>query len=111
MGHGDGTVVELEKKKKSKREKGEYMRRISCSSRSALNLKISAADHEVKRAEIELAKTQDDGPSLEIKEKKKKRERRRDIEELVVPQAEDTPGQPSTFLASSAREKLKYMSL
>ena len=36
MAHGDGAAVELKKKKKAKKEKGEYMRRISCSGRSAL---------------------------------------------------------------------------
>ena len=89
----DGTVVELKKKKKSNKEKGEYMRRISCSSPSALNMKISATDHEAKRAEAELATTQDDGHGLGIKEKKRKRRKDKDAEEIAVPQAEDTPGE------------------
>lgn len=97
MAHEDGAVVEL-KKKKSKKEKGEYMRRISRSSLSALNVKISVTDHEAKRAEIELAKTQDGDRGLEVKEKRKK-ERGKRTRELAVPQAEDTSGEWLNFTA------------
>lgn len=41
MTREDGVVVESKKKKRSKREKGEYMRQTSCPSLSALNMKIS----------------------------------------------------------------------
>lgn len=93
MGHEDGAVVELKKKMKSKKEKGEYMRPIFCSSRSALNAKISGADHEVKQAESEFPTTQDDGHTSEVKEKKKKKKgKAKDSEEIVAPQVEDTPG-------------------
>jgi hypothetical protein len=93
MGHEDGTVVALQKKKKSRKEKGEYMRRIFCSSWSALIVKISVADQDTKRAEIELPATQDDGHSLEVKEKKKKKGKAKDAEEFVLPRGEDTPGE------------------
>jgi len=43
MAREDGAIVELKKKKKSKKEKGEYMRHMSCSTRSALNMKFSFA--------------------------------------------------------------------
>ena len=41
MDRENGTVVELKKKKKSKKEKGEYMRQMLRSSWPALNVKIS----------------------------------------------------------------------
>jgi len=40
MVHEGGAVVELKKKKKSKKEKGEYMRQTSYRSLSALSVKI-----------------------------------------------------------------------
>ena len=43
MDHENGAVVELRKKKKSKKEKGEYMRQMLRSSWPALNVKISFA--------------------------------------------------------------------
>lgn len=91
MAREDDVVVELKKKKKTKKEKGEYMRKIShLADRSVLNVKISrsedfAADHERKRAGIGPTTMQDDGQSLEVKEKRKK-ERKRVIEEPVAPQ-------------------------
>ena len=96
MAHEEGVAVELKKKKKFKKEKGEYMRRISPTSRSALNVKISPTDHKAKRAEIELATIPDDGNGLEVKEEGKKEKEKRGkgkgTQELTVPQAEDTPG-------------------
>lgn len=43
MERENGAVVELKEKKKSKKEKGEYMRQIFCSSWLALNVKFSFA--------------------------------------------------------------------
>jgi hypothetical protein len=105
MAHEDHAVVELQKKK-SKKEKGEYMRPISPPSPSALNVKISATDHEAKQAETELAKKQDDGHSLEVKEKRKnKKGKGKDTEEPTVTRPEDTPGELSIFPASTLGAK------
>ena len=102
MVHADGAVGEYKKKKKSKQEKGEYMRRISSSSRLALNVKISV--HEAERAEGRLTTTQDDGHSLEVKKEEKKD---KETEELVL-QAEDYSSKRLIYLARA--RALEYTS-
>lgn len=53
----------------------------------------SATDHEAKSVEIEPATTQDDGQSVEVKERRKKKKRAKDSEETVALEIEDTPGE------------------
>lgn len=91
MPREDDAIVELKKKKKSKKEKGEYMRKISrLAGRSALSpenfpSEDSAADHKMKRADVGSAVMPDDGQGPEVKEKRK-REKKKVIEEPVAPQ-------------------------
>ena len=47
----------------------------------------------MKSAEIELAITQDDGQTIEANEKKGKKKKRRDAEDIAAPRVEDTPSE------------------
>ena len=52
-----------------------------------------ATDRKTKSDEIELTATQDDGQSVEAKDKKERKKKKRDVEEIVAPQVEDTPSE------------------
>lgn len=53
----------------------------------------SSTDHETKRAEIEHPTTHDNGPSAELKERKKKKKKAKDTEGPASSQVEDTPSE------------------
>lgn len=70
----------------------EYLAQVG--RRSASNFLLpdgSSADHETKRAEPELPTTQDDGLSVEVKERRKKKKKTKDAEEPCSSQVGDTP--------------------
>lgn len=53
-----------------------------------------ATDRKTKRAKIELTATQDGGQSVDSKDKKRERKKKkRDPDEIVAPQVEDTPSE------------------
>ncbi|KAF9785827.1 DEAD-domain-containing protein [Thelephora terrestris] len=67
MTREDGSVLELKKKKKSRKEK-----------------EGSSTDHGTKRAETAQPTTQDNGLGVEVTERKKKKKKTKDTEELAL---------------------------
>lgn len=54
-------------------------------------------DRRTKNAEIELTITQDDGQNVEVKDKKERKKKKRDAEEIAARQVQDTPSECSAF--------------